>query len=166
MILSVLKMPSLRNVRNLSGYQKALQAILPETGLPCQNPGEIQFVLVTVPRMVKLNWLHLKHKGATDVITYDLRPAPGEAIPLLPQELLGIPTLAEIYICPEVARRQAPQFQEPPSRELFRYAVHGLLHLTGLDDHSPEERAAMRAEEDRLLHAAEAAGFSLQDFLA
>ncbi len=166
MILSVLKMPSLRKVRNLSSYQKALQTILPETGLPHQAPGEIQFVLVTVPRMVKLNYLHLKHEGPTDVITYDLRPTPDEPIPLLPQELLGIPTLAEIYICPEVARRQAPQFQEPPSRELFRYAVHGLLHLAGLDDHTPEDRAAMRAGEDRLLHAAEAAGFSLLDFLA
>ncbi|MGN0866979.1 MAG: rRNA maturation RNase YbeY [Oligosphaeraceae bacterium] len=156
-------MPSLRGLRGLPRFRQALEAVLPLTGLPLDLPGEIQFILVTVPRMVRLNALHLHHQGPTDVITYDLR-CPEGAFPALPPEA-GLPVLAEIYLCPEVARRQAPAFGQSPSRELFRYAVHGLLHLAGEDDLTPEALQSMRRGEERLLAAAESLGFSLEGFL-
>ncbi len=99
----------------------------------------VNFILLDEPAMAELNGLHLHHDGSTDVITYDLRPA-AEGAPA-----------AEIYLCPAVAARYAAQFGDSPSRELCLYAVHGLLHLKGLDDVKPSDRAAMRAAEAEAL---------------
>lgn len=162
MRLIVTKMPSLKGVRNIARFNEALEAVLPVTGLDPSTAGEIQIVFVTVPRMTALNALHLHHSGPTDVITYDLRQQ-NDAF-AMPAEF-GDPTLAEIYVCPEVARTQAPQFNETPSRELFRYAAHGLLHLAGEDDLTSEALASMRKAEQRVLEAAEKSGFDLQNFL-
>lgn len=163
MRLIVTKMPSLKGVHNIARFNKALEAVLSVTGLDASLPGEIQIVFVTVPRMTALNALHLHHSGPTDVITYDLRQQDNSAFDM-PAEF-GEPTLAEIYVCPEVARTQAPQFNETPSRELFRYAAHGLLHLAGEDDLTPEALASMRKAEQRVLDAAEKLGYNLQQFL-
>lgn len=57
----------------------------------------------------------------------------------------------EIVIGVEVAFRQALENGEPPLRELFRYIVHGLLHLAGHEDGEPEERARMEAAQEPLV---------------
>lgn len=161
MKIVVSKMASLRGVKNLALFEKALNAAAVSTGLDLSAPGEIHIFFVTVPRMIALNALHLHHQGDTDVITYDLRDEEEFDLP----EEAGERVLAEIFVCPEVARRQAPQFSETPSRELFRYAAHGLLHLAGEDDLTPEALASMRKAEERVLNYAENAGFSLEKFL-
>lgn len=145
------KMPSLRGVRNLPLFQKGLELALPHTGLDPAAPGIIQFVMVTRPRMTALNYLHLRHEGATDVITYDLRPEAQDEFLLEDDE----PVIAEIYICPAVALEQSHSFGNSPSRELFLYAVHGLLHLGGQDDIEEEDRAQMRLAEQRVLQEVE-----------
>jgi probable rRNA maturation factor len=40
-----------------------------------------------------------------------------------------------------------------PRSELALYVVHGLLHLCGLDDQSPEDADAMRRREGEVLAA-------------
>lgn len=158
MELTLAKMPSLRGVHRLPQMLKALQFSLPATGLALDVPGRIDIVLVTRRRMIMLNGLHLHHPGATDVITYDLRDG------FLLQQPGFEPLLAEIYICPAVAIEQAPQYGETPSRELFRYAVHGLLHLAGEDDLTDEALASMRRAEARVLAVAETQ-YRLEGFL-
>jgi probable rRNA maturation factor len=62
----------------------------------------------------------------------------------------------EIVIGVEVAFRQAREFGEPPGRELLRYLVHGLRHLAGQEDDTPEARAIMEAaQEDIILQLAQ-----------
>ena len=158
MRLTVTKMPSLHGLRNLRRFQEALSFALPATGLDCAIAGRIDIILVTRPRIISLNALHLHHQGATDVITYDFRD--GYAIP----DEQGDRQLAEIYICPAVATEQAPRYNESPSRELFRYAAHGLLHLAGEDDLTEEALVSMRHAEARVLTAAEQR-YSLDGFL-
>lgn len=51
--------------------------------------------------------------------------------------------LGEILVSLDTAVRQAGLFGEPWLRELFRYMVHGLLHLQGYLDASTEERELM-----------------------
>lgn len=162
MKLFVSKMPSLRGVKNIALFEKFLNNALPATGLDLNAKGEIHIIFVTVPRMIALNAMHLHHQGDTDVITYDLRDEE-EDFELPPEA--GEKTLAEIFICPEVAKRQAPQFGETPSRELFRYAAHGLLHLAGEDDLTPEALASMRKAEQRVLAYAEKQHCDLSIFL-
>ena len=158
MRLTLAKMPSLRGVHRLPQMLQALQFSLPATGLALDVPGHTDLVLITRHRMTILNGLHLHHQGATDVITYDLR----DGFTLQPSNFE--PLLAEIYVCPEVAIEQAPQFGETPSRELFRYAVHGLLHLAGEDDQTSEALASMRRAEARVLTYAETR-YRLEGFL-
>lgn len=57
----------------------------------------------------------------------------------------------EIVIGVEVAFRQAAENGEPPLRELFRYIVHGLLHLAGHEDEEPADRATMEAAQEPLV---------------
>ena len=118
-------------------------------GFTVAGPGILQFVLLSPDEMASLNALHLGHQGVTDVITYDLR----EQKMLFPEEEENV--LAEIYLCPKVAMQNAALYGQSPSRELFLYAVHGLLHLKGEDDGDDHSRASMRAAENRIMTAME-----------
>ncbi|WP_367874131.1 rRNA maturation RNase YbeY [Luteolibacter sp. Populi] len=57
----------------------------------------------------------------------------------------------EIVIGVEVAFRQAAENGEPPLRELFRYIVHGLLHLAGHEDEEATDRERMEAAQEPLV---------------
>ena len=57
----------------------------------------------------------------------------------------------EIVIGVEVAFRQAAENGEPPLRELFRYIVHGLLHLAGHEDEEAADRERMEAAQEPLV---------------
>ena len=81
----------------------------------------LSITLVTERTMAQLNKKHLGHRGPTDVITFALSSAPGE------------PVLADIYICPDVARRQARVHGVGIREELARLVVHGTLHACGLE---------------------------------
>jgi probable rRNA maturation factor len=101
---------------------------------------EIGVHLVGTPEMTRLNETFLRHSGSTDVITFDYR----EDAP--PGCLCG-----EIFISMDEAVAQARRFGTEWQSELIRYVVHGLLHLLGYDDVSPELRRKMKREENRLL---------------
>lgn len=57
----------------------------------------------------------------------------------------------EIVIGVEVAVRQAAENGEPLLRELFRYIVHGLLHLAGHEDEDPADRTRMEEAQEALV---------------
>ena len=60
----------------------------------------------------------------------------------------------DLAISLERMRAQAKRYRVTPGRELARLAVHGALHLAGLDHHRVTERVRMRARERRALRAA------------
>lgn len=68
--------------------------------------------------------------GPTDVITFDH---------------------GEIVIGLEVAQRQADNHREPLPREIFRYLVHGILHLAGHRDASTNDRTNMEKIQESLV---------------
>ncbi len=102
--------------------------------------GECCFHLVSAKRMAEVNWDYLQHEGPTDVITFDLAEDPERQL-----------FLAEIYICPAVAEKQAEEFGTSWPEEVVRYHIHGLLHLAGYDDQAPEDRRRMKRAEERIL---------------
>lgn len=59
----------------------------------------------------------------------------------------------EIALGADVARREAARRGHLAYHELLLYAVHGVLHLLGHDDHRPEPRRRMRRAERVLLEA-------------
>ena len=87
-------------------------------------------------------------EGATDVITQGFDAMPGEEP--------GV--YGELYVNWERAVSAAPMRKGwSPAKELLLYVAHGMDHLSGADDHSPRDYAAMRRRELRWLAALDAA---------
>lgn len=57
----------------------------------------------------------------------------------------------ELIVSTETAIREASAHGWSPKAELVLYVVHGLLHLCGYDDTTPEARPVMRSRERDLL---------------
>lgn len=107
---------------------------------------ELGIHLVAAPEMARVNETFLGHPGSTDVITFDHS---GETA-------AGSNLQGELFICLDDAVSQARQFRTTWPRELARYVIHGLLHLSGYDDRSPVARRRMKARENKLLREASA----------
>jgi len=120
-----------------------LGVLLPKKAL------QIDVHFVDQAEITRLNETFLRHKGATDVITFDYREPDSFA-----------PICGEVFVCVEQAVAQARRFHTTWQSELARYIIHGVLHLAGFDDVRVIERRKMKREEDRLLRSV-AGRFSL-----
>lgn len=99
--------------------------------------GSINVIILDDIKIHELNKRYLSHDYPTDVITFTLESEPAEG---------------EIYIGAGVAAQQAKDYGVTLTDELMRLAVHGVLHLAGYDDHTPEERAMMSLLETRYIN--------------
>ena len=121
-----------------SWLRDRLDAAMVELGITGATLG---FVVVDDAAMAELHQRFSGIAGTTDVLTFDLR------------EHLSGPIEGEVYICLDEARRQAAERAGEPARELLLYALHGLLHLLGYDDHEQADHDRMHAKEDQVLEA-------------
>ncbi|MCA9055647.1 MAG: rRNA maturation RNase YbeY [Planctomycetaceae bacterium] len=106
----------------------------------------ISVAFVDDPTMHDLNRQHLQHDYPTDVLSFLLAGGPEFNDQPSPSGLDG-----EIIVSTDTAIRQAAEYKWSPQDELTLYLVHGLLHLCGLDDHTPADRRLMRARERDVL---------------
>ena len=88
----------------------------------------------------RLHARYLGRRRATDVMAFNLEgdPAPGL--------LLG-----EVVISAETALRQSRRVRVPVALEIDLLLVHGILHLTGWDDHTPADARQMHEREREIL---------------
>jgi probable rRNA maturation factor len=93
----------------------------------------LSIVFVGPQRMRTINRTYLGHDYVTDVITFNLEEA------------------GEIIVCPEVAQKNAKRYKNSTSQELLLYVIHGILHLSGYDDHKPSDIQKIRFMEQELL---------------
>ena len=107
--------------------------------------AEIGIMLLDDRRMAAVHQRWLGIPGPTDVITFDLSAAAGPG--------RGDALAGDIVLSTETARRMARTFGWTPRQELAYYLVHGLLHLTGYNDHTPADRRTMRARERAVMTA-------------
>lgn len=105
----------------------------------------LSITFVADRRIAALNWQHLRHRGPTDVISFGFASAHE-----------GAPLEGDIYIAPEVARRNAIANRTAVREELLRLVVHGVLHVVGHDHPEGEDRYAspMWRRQESLLVAA------------
>ncbi len=61
------------------------------------------------------------------------------------------PVEGEVYVDLDTAHERAPEFGASFEEEALRYVIHGLLHLIGYLDETPEAKARMHEREDRYL---------------
>lgn len=112
---------------------------------------QVSLLLVDEETIAALNEQHLDGDGPTDVLAFPL-DEPGET----PS---GVPAvLGDVVLCPTVAQRQADRAGHTPAEELRMLAVHGLLHLLGMDHADREEERRMFGLTDELLAAYREAG--------
>ena len=104
--------------------------------------GSIALLLVADARMCELHGEYKDDPTTTDVLTFDLRESPDEAIE------------GDLVLCIDEAARQAKERGHDTRTELLLYAVHGLLHLMGYDDLRAADFEKMHAKEDELFEAA------------
>jgi rRNA maturation RNase YbeY len=100
--------------------------------------GSITIVLTDHETVLALNRDYLGHDYITDVLSFDLSEAPGQVE-------------GEIYVDLDTAAERCEEFDSTFEEEAHRYVAHGLLHLIGYDDTTPDERAAMRRLENHYL---------------
>ncbi len=98
----------------------------------------IGIVLTRHDRLRTLNRDFLKHDLNTDVLSF-----------LLESSDAGIE--GEIYVDLETAIERHVEFDSSIEKEIERYVVHGLLHLAGHKDDTPEKKEKMHALESNYL---------------
>lgn len=119
-----------------STVEKALEAATTED-TPLHHLAHLEVTLVDDATSDRVHRDFMDIEGATDVITFHH---------------------GEIVIGAEVAKRQAEEYGEPLLREIYRYFVHGLLHLAGHEDENPDERSAMESAQESIVEAGWQAG--------
>lgn len=95
--------------------------------------------------VLELNREYLQHDYVTDVLSF---PFQSDDITRHSRILEG-----EVYVDLDTALERAPEFDSTFEQEALRYVVHGLLHLLGHDDDTPEGKAQMHKLEDTYLGA-------------
>ena len=108
--------------------ERAVESVLRAERVPS---AQVSVTFVTDRAMAALNWRHLTHRGPTDVISFGF-----DAV------AKGAPITGDIYIAPDVARRNAIAEGCGLREELLRLVVHGTLHVIGHDHPVDEVRYA------------------------
>jgi len=128
----------------LPGVAAPLRDLVTRTlALEGQRPGAITILLAddAALRVLNRRWRGLDR--ATDVLSFAYETQSGRVN-------------GDLAISLERMSAQGRRYRVTPGRELARLAVHGTLHLAGLDHHAAAERARMRARERQALRASTA----------
>ena len=99
--------------------------------------GNINYIFCSDERELAVNREFLGHDYYTDVITFDYST---------PSTLNG-----DIFISLDTVRSNAETVGVPFEQELLRILIHGVLHLTGQGDKTPETKKVMTEKENRAL---------------
>ena len=99
--------------------------------------GNINYIFCSDDRELEVNRQFLGHDYYTDVITFDYTS--------------GKTLNGDIFISLETVRSNAEMMGVSFDAELLRIIIHGVLHLTGQGDKTPETKAQMTAKEEHAL---------------
>lgn len=105
--------------------------------------AEVNVIFVDEKEILRVNKTFLNHHYVTDVISFN-----HERPPFIMPEPWGF---GDVYVCYQVARKNARRFNHTILQEMMMYAVHGCLHLSGMDDHAPQDRAEMDRQAEKIL---------------
>jgi rRNA maturation RNase YbeY len=125
-----IEMPAL-DERKVTRWIKAVAA---EYGF---SVGNINYIFCSDERELEVNRQFLGHDYYTDVITFDYSTS---------STLNG-----DIFISLDTVRSNAETAGCTFEQELHRILIHGVLHLTGQGDKTPETKAQMTAKEEKAL---------------
>lgn len=99
--------------------------------------GNLNYIFCNDDRILEVNKEFLGHDYYTDIITFDYSE---------PGLVSG-----DMFISLETVETNSFKFHTSYDKELMRVIIHGVLHLCGINDKGPGERAIMEGAENRAL---------------
>ncbi len=99
--------------------------------------GDISIIFCSDNYILNVNQEYLQHDYFTDIITFDYCEG---------DRLSG-----DLFISVDTVKENALEYGTEFQEELNRVIVHGILHLIGYDDHTPEDIEVMRKKENYYL---------------
>ena len=103
--------------------------------------SELVIRIVDTKEITKLNKKYRKKNRPTNIISF-----PFELPDMLETNFLG-----DIIICAPVVKEEAKSQHKIIADHFAHLTIHGVLHLLGFMDSSPEEIRTMRSEEKKAL---------------
>ena len=122
---------------DLKKVRSVCEQILDEGGV---RSGKLNVVLVNSDTIRQFNRDFLQHDYPTDTISFPIEDRRSEG------HLEG-----EVLVCTEIAKSRAEEFGWTAEEETLLYVVHGMLHLVGFDDVTPDRQAEMQEKEREYL---------------
>ena len=99
--------------------------------------GNLNYIFCDDEKILAVNREFLEHDYYTDIITFDYTTR---------ARVNG-----DIFISIDTVKSNAEQVGTSYEQELHRIIIHGLLHLTGQADKTPETKAVMTEKENKAL---------------
>lgn len=100
----------------------------------------ISFIFCSDEYLLKINQQYLNHDTYTDIITFDNSETPKKIY-------------SDIFISVERVTENATHYQTTFQQELLRILIHGVLHLMGYQDKTPNNKRKMTQKEDFYLQS-------------
>jgi rRNA maturation RNase YbeY len=102
-----------------------------------KRTGDISYIFCSDNEILRINKQYLNHDYYTDIITFDYTEN---------DTISG-----DLFISLDTVKSNAEKFATDYWEELHRVLIHGILHLCGFKDKTPEEEALMRKREEEAL---------------
>ncbi len=125
------------NKLNLGEIKNVRSWILQTAKLEGFGVGELGFVFCDDAYLNTINVEFLDHDTYTDIITFDYSNQDSIA--------------GEIYISLDRVLENAQKYHQELLTEIHRIIIHGVLHLLGYKDKSPQDKEQMNSKEDYYL---------------
>jgi rRNA maturation RNase YbeY len=119
------------SLKNESSIQSWISLCIEKEALIC---GDLSFIFSSDEHILSINKDYLDHDFYTDIITFDYRE----------DEIIS----GDVFISIDRVTENATDLSLSFSDELHRVMIHGVLHIMGYKDKTPEEESLMRSKED------------------
>ncbi|MDO4736031.1 MAG: rRNA maturation RNase YbeY [Bacteroidia bacterium] len=122
------------NLQYKAIVKKWIKGVVEASG---KRVGDINIIFCDDESLLEINKQFLNHNYYTDIITFDYCE--------------GVTISGELYISVDTVEANAKEYEVSFRDEMHRVIIHGILHLIGFDDHSEQQTAQMREQEDLAL---------------
>lgn len=121
---------------DLKGKLKTKKWITTIVNQEAQKTGEINIIFCSDEYLLQVNKQYLDHDYYTDIITFNYNT----------DKVNG-----DLFISIDRVFENAEKQNVPRGTEMQRVIIHGILHLLGYNDKSPEEEKLIRQKEDKAI---------------
>lgn len=102
-----------------------------------KKTGNIHYIFCNDARILEVNQQYLQHDYYTDIITFDYSQ--------------GNKISGDIFISIDTVKSNSEEQATGFNEELRRIIIHGILHLCGQNDKTPEDKKEMTRKENNAL---------------